>query len=273
MSIITLTTDFGHKDYFVGALKGQLYTHYPEVRIVDLSHEVAAFDLAQASYLVGAGYRHFPKGTVHIIGVDAGRTPSKRHIAALWEGHYFIAADNGVLGMIFRKKVPETLVEITIHDRLHEQATDMEVFATVAVHLGKGGALSVIGKTITTLNEVTELQPVIDQEQRQLKGYVMYIDHFGNAVTNIEQSMFVESARGRSYEILVKREKLKTIFPHYHAIEALDAKIDHAGKTMAIFNEAGYLEIGIYKSTLHTGNAASLLGLRYRDAIWIEFKS
>ncbi|MFM2229796.1 MAG: hypothetical protein RL607_1054 [Bacteroidota bacterium] len=273
MSIITLTTDFGLKDYFVGALKGSLLSQHPEALIVDLSHDVSPFNSSEASYIVGAAYNRFPKGAVHLIGVNASRTPHVRHIAVLWNGHYFIAADNGILSMLMRKVNPEKMVEITIHDRLHPDATDMEVFATVAVHLIKGGSLSVIGKEIKALNEVTELQPVLSPETNSLKGYVMYIDHFGNAVTNIDQTLFLESAKGRPYEVTIKRDKLKTIYAKYADIEQFDAKSDHAGKTIAIFNEAGFLEIGIYKSSPHTGTASSLLGLRYRDFILIEFKS
>lgn len=273
MSIITLTTDFGLKDYFVGALKGSLLSQHPEALIVDLSHEVSPFNIAEASYIVGAAYTRFPKGSVHLIGVDASRTPKINHIAVLWNGHYFIAANNGILSMLMRKIVPEKMVEITIHDRLQPDATDMDVFATVAVHLVKGGNLNVIGKTINQLHEVTELQPVLSPESQSIKGYVMYIDHFGNAVTNIHQQLFLDMAKGRPYELTIKRDKLKTIYAKYADIEQVDSKSDHTGKTIAIFNEAGFLEIGIYKSSPHTGTASTLLGLRYRDFILIEFKS
>lgn len=269
MSIITLTTDFGSKDYFVGALKGSLLSQHPEALIVDLSHEVSPFNIAEASYIVGAAYKHFPKGTIHIIGVDASRTPQVSHIAVLWNGHYFIAANNGVLSMIMRKSNPEKIVEINRDDEL----TDMDIFVNVAVHLSKGGDISALGNTIQQVHEVTELQPVIASETNSIKGYVMYIDHFGNAVTNIDHQLFTETAQGRAYELTVKREKLRTIHTTYAAIENSDTKGDHAGKTVAIFNEAGFLEIGVYKSNPHIGTAASLLGLRYRDFIVIEFKS
>jgi S-adenosylmethionine hydrolase len=273
MSIITLTTDFGIKDYFVGALKGSLLSQYPEALIVDLSHEVSPFNIMEASYIVGSAYKSFPKGSVHIIGVDASRTPSVNHLAVLWNGHYFIAANNGVLSMIMQKFVPEKIVEITIHDRLPSDASVMDVFTTVAVHLAKGGNLSVIGNPIATLHEVTELQPVITEANNTIKGYVMYIDHFGNAITNIDRNLFLETAKGRPYELTIKREKVKTIYTTYADIEGVDTISDHAGKTLAIFNEAGYLEIGVYKSNPHIGTAATLLGLRYRDFIVIEFKS
>ncbi|MFY7944097.1 MAG: SAM hydrolase/SAM-dependent halogenase family protein, partial [Crocinitomicaceae bacterium] len=246
---------------------------HPEALIVDLSHEVSPFNNAEASYIVGAAYNRFPKGSVHLIGVDASRTPKINHVAVLWNGHYFIAANNGILSMLMRKMMPEKMVEITIHDRLPSEATDMDIFATVAVHLVKGGNLSVIGKEITALHEITELQPVISPETNSIKGYVMYIDHFGNAVTNIDQQLFIEMAKGRPYELTIKRDRLKTIYANYAAIEQVDSKSDHTGKTIAIFNEAGFLEIGIYKSGPHTGTATTLLGLRYRDFILIEFKS
>ncbi|MEZ0004665.1 S-adenosylmethionine hydrolase [Flavobacterium sp. 28YEA47A] len=274
MSIITLTTDFGYKDHFVGSLKGKIYSEYPEARIVDISHEIDLFNVSEASYMIGSSYPSFPKGTVHIIGVDSELHPETQHIAMLWNDQYFICADNGILSLLIQKIIPQKIVSINIHDRLGINATAMDVFVTVACHLSRGGLLNVIGKEITKIKEVTELQAVVSQDNSSIKGYAIYIDHFGNVVTNISKQLFTKVGKGRKYEVSFKNYKLRTILPNYSSIvnfEQNSIKF-YEGKELAIFNEAGFLEIAIYRSNPNSvGGASSLLGLKYRDFVSINF--
>lgn len=274
MSIITLTTDYGLKDHFVGALKGKLLSEFEEARIIDISHNIDAFNVAEAAYIIGAAYSSFPKGTVHLIGVDIELNAENQHIAIQWNDHYFICADNGVLSMLIQKIVPQKMVAINIHDRLPNDATDLDVFVKVACHLAKGGLLNVIGKEIKAIKEVTELQAVT--QDNQIKGYVIYSDHLGNAVTNISKKLFLEMGKGRPYEIKFKSQTIKTILPKYSDIgisEKYPLKY-YEGEKLAIFNEAGFLEIAIFRSNPDTvGSASSLLGLHYRDLVTIDFKN
>lgn len=274
MSIITLTTDFGYKDHFVGSLKGKIYSEYPEARIVDISHEIDLFNVSEASYMIGSSYPSFPKGTVHIIGVDSELHPETQHIAMQWNDQYFICADNGILSLLIQKIIPQKIVSINIHDRLGINATAMDVFVTVACHLARGGLLNVIGKEITKIKEVTELQAVVSQDNSAIKGYAIYIDHFGNVVTNISKQLFTKVGKGRKYEVSFKNYKLRTILPNYSSIvnfEQNSIKF-YEGKELAIFNEAGFLEIAIYRSNPNSvGGASSLLGLKYRDFVSINF--
>ena len=274
MSIITLTTDYGFKDHFVGALKGKLLSEFRDATIIDISHNIDAFNVAEASYIIGAAYSSFPKGTVHLIGVDIELNTENQHIAMQWNDQYFICADNGILSMLIQKIVPQKLVAINIHDRLPNDATDLDVFVKVACHLAKGGLLNVIGKEIKIIKEITELQAVV--QENQIKGYVIYIDHLGNAVTNISKKMFLEMGKARAYEIQFKNKIIKTILPKYSDI-ASSAKYPlkyYEGEKLAIFNEAGFLELAIFRSNPDTvGSAASLLGLSYRDVVMIEFRN
>ncbi len=273
MSIITLTTDYGLKDHFVGALKGKLLSEFREATLIDISHDIDPFNVAEAAYMIGAAYTSFPKGTVHLIGVDIELNHENQHIAMQWNDQYFICADNGILSMLIQKIVPQKIVAINIHDRLPSDATDLDVFVKVACHLAKGGLLNVIGKEITSIKEVTELQAVV--QNNQIKGYVIYSDHLGNAVTNISKKLFLEMGKGRPYEILFKNKVIKTILPKYSAIGISDKyPMKHfEGERLAIFNEAGLLEIAIFRSNPNTvGSATSLLGLSYRDVVTIEFK-
>ncbi|SCY92515.1 SAM hydrolase/SAM-dependent halogenase family protein [Flavobacterium caeni] len=280
MSIITLTTDYGLKDHFVGALKGKILSEYREATIIDISHGIGAFNAAEASYILGAAYNSFPKGTIHLIGVDAERNKENQHLAVQWNDHYFICADNGILGMLMQKIVPQKMVAVNIHDRLHEDATDLDVFVTVACHIARGGLLNVIGKEIETIKQVTELQPNVLAGKSGIKGYVVYIDHLGNVVTNISKKMFLEVAKGRPYEIVINqktkqrvdRSTIKTIWPRYSDVVPDKFSIkEYEGQKLAIFNEAGFLEIAIFRPNPAYGSASSLLGLQYRDPVTINF--
>jgi len=281
MSIITLTTDYGLKDHFVGALKGKILSEYVEATIVDISHHIDPFNTAEASYILNSSYASFPKGTVHLVGVDIELNKENQHIAMQWNDHYFICADNGILSMMIQKIVPEKIVAINIHDRLLPDATDLDVFIKVAIHLAKGGLLNVIGKEIDTIKEITELKPIVSADKNTLKGYVIYIDHFGNVVTNITKQLFLEVAKGRPYEIILnekfkyaKKNSLKTILSKYSdiAIAGNYGIKNYEGDKLALFNEAGFLEIAIFRSNpASVGSASTLLGIGYRDAISIVF--
>ena len=274
MSIITLTTDYGLKDHFVGALKGKILSEYPEASLVDISHDIDPFNTFEASYIIGAAYSSFPKGTVHLIGVDMEFNKENQHIVIQWNNHYFIAADNGILSMLTQKIVPQKIVAINIHDRLPSDATDLDVFVKVACHIAKGGLLNVIGKELKNIKQVTDLHSVTADDGNSIKGYVIYIDHFGNVVTNISKKQFLEVAKGRSYEIVLRTKNIKTILPNYSAIASSEKYPikNYEGEKLAIFNTAGFLEIAVFRSNpSKLGSANSLLGLNYRDVITIKF--
>lgn len=281
MSIITLTTDYGLKDHFVGALKGRIISEFAEATIIDISHNIDPFNTSEASYIIGASYSHFPKGSVHLIGVDAESNKENQHIAMQWNDHFFIGADNGILSMLLQHQSPQKLVSITIHDRLPTDATDMDVLVTVACHLAKGGLLNVIGKDLKDLKQVTELQPIVANDKNSIKGTIIYIDHFGNVVTNISKKLFLEIAKGRPYEIPILERKnqkksnpIRNIWAKYSDISK-SSKYElknYEGGKLAIFNEAGFLEIAIFRSNpMRVGSASSLLGLGYRDSITVNF--
>ena len=198
-----------------------------------------------------------------------------------WNDHYFICADNGILSMLIQKIVPQKMVAINIHDRLPTDATDLDVFVTVASHIAKGGLLNVIGREIPAIKKITELQAVVAADKNSIKGYVIYIDHFGNTVTNISKQLFLEIGKGRPYEILMNdrarqrdKKNIKTIWPKYSDMATSDRYPikNYEGEKLAIFNEAGFLEIAIFRSNpASVGSASSLLGLNYRDTVTINF--
>ena len=275
MPIVSLTTDFGEKDYSVSAIKASLHIEIPEARVIDVSHQISPFNHTEASYILKNAYTAFPKGSIHVLGVDSERTPEVSHVAMLLNGHYFIGADNGVFSLIAEETQPEKIVEINIHQNLVSSFPVLDVFVKVAGHLARNGQLEVIGKTIQNVKKVTGLNPVVAPEGNALMGSIIYIDNYGNVVTNITKKQFQEVGKSRDFTIFARTVKFHKIVNHYS--EAIDfslptGKRDEDGKKIALFNTAGHLELAIYKSNpLTVGSAHSLFGLDYRDPITIEF--
>lgn len=275
MKIITLTTDFGEKDPFAGAVKGAIYSELEEVRIVDISHSVSPFHLMEAAYIIQNAYQNFPKGTIHVIGVDSELTPETNHIAVKLDGHYFICANNGIISLLTKDIVPEEKVEINIHDRTQTNFTVLDVFVKTACHIARGGTLGVIGKNIETIRQLTGISPVINTSRNQISGNVIYIDNYGNVISNITKKLFDEVGKGRDYRLQARGADISKIHNQYS--DAINFTIDKSkreeeGKKLAVFNSGGYVELAIYKSNPSTvGSAASLFGLNYRDTVMINF--
>ncbi len=275
MAIITLTTDFGLKDHFAGAIKGAIYNEIDEVKVVDISHSVNPFNIQEAAYLIQNAYKSFPKGTIHIIGVDSELTPENRHIAVLLNDHFFIGADNGIISILTEEFKADKIVEINIHDKVESIFPVLDIFVKVACHIARGGTLEVIGKTIDDIKSIKSLIPIVNNAETQISGSVIYIDNYGNVITNITREIFDNTRRGRDFELHARNHKFSIIHEKYS--DAINfniekSKRDDDGKKLAVFNSGGYLELAIYRSNLNTvGGASTLLGLDYRDTITINF--
>ncbi|CAL2103214.1 putative S-adenosyl-L-methionine hydrolase (adenosine-forming) [Tenacibaculum sp. 190130A14a] len=277
MSLITLTTDFGLKDHFVGAVKGAIYSELPDAKIVDITHLISPFNITETAYILKNAYKSFPEGTIHIIGVDSELSSENKHIALELDGHYFICPDNGLISMIASEVNPTKIVEINIHDYLESSFPVLDVFVQVASHIARGGSLNVIGKEIQNYKKIVEIQPKINQDQTIIVGGVIYIDNYGNVITNITKKLFSTIGKGRTYSIRAGRYEFKKIVNQYNEIVDFTVPTEqrmYDGNKLALFNSAGYLEIAIYRSNLNTvGGASTLLGLKYRDSIAIEFEN
>ncbi|XMO85702.1 SAM-dependent chlorinase/fluorinase [Algibacter sp. AS12] len=276
MAIITLTTDFGEKDYFSGATKGAIYSELPDVRIVDISHSVSPFNIPEAAYIIQNAYNSFPKGTIHIIGIDSEINPDNKHIALKLDDHYFICANNGIMSMICSEIAPEKIVEINIHDKIQSSFPVLDVFVKVACHIARGGTLEVIGKPITEIKPIKNITPYINEDKTQIIGSVIYIDNYGNVVTNIKRSFFETIQKGREFEISARHYTFKKIHNKYSDIvnfEIPENKRNDEGRKLVVFNSGDFLEIAVYKSNSATvGSASTLLGLGIMDAVSIRFE-
>lgn len=276
MPIITLTTDFGTKDHFVGAVKGAILSEIDNVKIIDISHRITPFSITEAAYVIKNSYQNFPDGTIHIIGVDSELSIENIPIAIQLENQFFICSNNGILSMITSEINPEKIVEITIQKNYEKIYSTLDLFVKVAAHLARGGTLEVIGKQIHEIKRIVELQPLINQEKNHILGSVIYIDNYGNVVTNISRNTFERVGKGRDFEIIVRNLAFTKVYNKYNDVVDFSLPVEKRqddGKSLALFNCSNYLEISIYRSNKKTvGSASSLLGLDYRDNITVRFK-
>ena len=275
-AIITLTTDFGEKDHFAGAVKGAVYSEMETIKIVDISHSISPFHISEAAYIIQNAYKNFPSGSIHIIGIDSELNPENKHIAVYLDEHYFICANNGIISMLTSEINPEKIVEINVHDNIESNFPVLDVFVKVACHIARGGTLEVIGKPIAKIKELIGIKPVVNPENNQIIGNVIYIDNYGNVICNINKSLFEEIGKGRSFTIQARSIKFTTIYNRYSDFinfENPKSKRVEDGKKLTLWNSSGYLELAIYKSNPNTvGSASSLFGLNYRDTISIYFE-
>ncbi|MDD7887790.1 S-adenosyl-l-methionine hydroxide adenosyltransferase family protein [Flavivirga sp. 57AJ16] len=275
MAIITLTTDFGEKDHFAGATKGAIYSELPDARIVDISHSISPFSIPEAAYIIKNVYSSFPKGTIHIIGIDSEITPENKHIAVKLDDHFFICANNGIMSMICAEISPDKIVEINIHDKIQTSFPVLDVFVKAACHIARGGTLEIIGKTIDEIKPIKNVVPYVNDDKTQIIGRVIYIDNYGNVITNIKRSFFEAIQKGRDFEISARNNKFKTIYEKYSDFvnfEIEESKRNDEGRGLVVFNSGDFLEIAVYKSNSSTvGSASTLMGLDLMDTVSVNF--
>ena len=257
MAIITLTTDLGYKDFYQAALKGSILSLTPNVNIVDVTHNISAFNIPQAAFVLKNAFPYFPKGTVHLIGINSVFDEKTKYLAVQYQGHYFVGSDNGVFSLMFDEK-PSEIVELNIMQDLkflHFPLTD--IFAKAACHLATGGKMEDIGIPVEELEQKVNLHPVI--EQNVLKGSVIYIDSFQNVITNISKELFTRIQQNRDFVLYFrKNESISQLSWHYNEVPE--------GEKLCLFGISNYLEIAINK-----GNASGLLGLHLGDIVRVEF--
>lgn len=246
-SIVTLTTDFGLSDHYVGTMKGVILGIAPGAEIVDICHHVGAYEIAEAAFVLAQAYRYFPKKTVHVVVVDPGVGSTRRPILLEAEGQMFVAPDNGVLGMIYAGK-PK--VRVISSDRYFRKPVSQtfhgrDIFAPVGAHLAKGVAPARMGPRISDF-----LWPNFGAPECTGKhawtGLILKIDHFGNVITNFRARDFPDLEQG-TFELVAGPHVVTRMQRNY--AEA------RPGELFAIVGSSGYLEI-----SMHQAPAAKTLG-------------
>ncbi len=265
MSLITLTTDYGPAAPHSGLLKGQLYQSVPaETRLCDLSHAIEPGYLHQAAFLLRHSFPAFPPGSIHLVAVNEC-CASERWLAAQWEGHYFLLPDNGLLPMLSEQAALPAVhrIDPPAAPGLFPART---VLAPAAVHLARGGKLSLLGPAESDYRQGALLRPSADPQQGFIKGSVMDIDHYGNLITNIPRSLFQRMGHERPFAIeLPRRQTLHRLHQQYH--EASE------GSILALFNSLDLLEIALKDPHSRRYNGAhSMLGIAIGDTLRLVFQ-
>jgi S-adenosylmethionine hydrolase len=259
MPIVTLTTDLGLTDYYVAAVKGSLISAIPDVTIVDITHEIPKHDSMKAAFNLKSAYSFFPKGSIHIMSVNSIETEQINHIVFEFEGHYFIGADNGVFSIVTGAE-PKNVYAINKDKKNnHNTFPTKDVFIKVAAHIAKGGKLDKIGYKINSLRKA--LMPAATVGDDYIRGNILYVDDYGNLITNISKEMFDQIGDKKSFGVYMrtKSQGLNRILDQYEDVGEGDA--------IVLFNSLNLMEIAINK-----GNASKLFGMKPNETVRIEFQ-
>lgn len=266
MKLITLTTDFGLHDEYVGLMKGVILSYTRDITIVDLSHGIPKHDIQHAAYIMQASYPYFPNSTIHIIVVDPGVGSSRGLILLEAADQTFIAPDNGVLTFVIKNNTNIRAFQITNEklylDRVSATFHGRDIMAPVAAQIAAGLAPEKVGPTIPISKLVTI--PTSDADllyaEKKIRGSVVSSDHFGNITTNIHFNEFRKIFSEEDSEKI--RIRIKN-----HSITSLSASYASVlpGSLLALFGSRGYLEIAI-----NQGNAAGKLQIITDEAVEID---
>ncbi len=249
MPVITLTTDFGLSDHYVGAMKGVILSVCLGARIVDITHGVTPYEISEAAFALAQSWRYFPPKTVHVVVVDPGVGSQRRAIAASVGGHYFVAPDNGVLSMVLtesgarvrtitNQKYFRHPVSQTFHGR--------DIFASVAGHLAAGVSFAKLGPAVADYARLSITQPV-RTARRGWTGAVLKIDRFGNIITNFAITDFAQIEK-QSFDCSIGLRVIDRLAKSYAEMST--------GEAYVIAGSSGFLEISVNR-----GSAAKILGV------------
>jgi S-adenosylmethionine hydrolase len=257
--IVTLTTDFGTADYYVGAMKGVILNICPDAQVLDLCHDVMAYDILDAAFTIAQSYKYYPLHTIHIVVVDPGVGTQRRPLLVSGDQHYFIAPDNGVLSLIYPQQEKLTVWHITgeHYFRAPVSATfhARDVFAAVAGWLAKGVEARQFGDEVEDYVKLA-IPRAQALNEKSWKGIVLKVDRFGNVITNISgedcQALFAEPTP--AFKVTAGGKEITKLVPNYAE-----------GAANELLGSSGYLEIATNR-----GGAARLLGLNRGGEVKLE---
>lgn len=267
-ALITLTTDYGSTDHYVATMKGVIAAIAPSVQTIDVSHAVTPQDVMEAGWMLRQSVPYFPEGTIHLAVVDPGVGTARRAIACRMAGHVFIGPDNGLFSLLLGDDAlgvehPDVLVELdrpefwrnsnpssTFHGR--------DIFASVAAHIASGRSLEEVGTPLSP-DSMVRLRWVLPLADSQgLQGWIVHIDHYGNAITNIPGQLIESFRKKRDIRCYAGAAIIDGISETYAEVEP--------GEPLAVIGSSGHLEVCVNR-----GNAADLLSLHRGSAINLVF--
>lgn len=255
MALVTFISDFGNSDYYVPAVKAKMLSINPQLSIVDISHDVALYDIAHAAFLLRSIYNDFPKGTVHLVALNTTSSITDGYIGIKLDEHIFIGPNNGVLSMLADHD-PGIIVKFSDIHIKNSTFPAKDILAPIAAKVASGAAIHDFGGPLQSIKKMVGRH--FKASKKQIVGYVLRVDTYGNMITNIPKEVFEQLNPGK-FEIVFGRESIQQLQTNYDEVEP--------GDCWAFFNSLGLLEIGISH-----GHGAELLGLRYDSPIFINFE-
>ncbi|NSW94965.1 MAG: SAM-dependent chlorinase/fluorinase [Bacteroidales bacterium] len=252
MPVITLTTEWKPEDIYAGIIKGKLCRLCPEAHIVENARSIQPFNISQAAFIVRNTFANYPEGSVHIICVHSESADGNNFLAVRARGHYFVGTDNGIFNLILNSE-PDEIVKIDAGGEKDE----LEVFAKAAADIFRGMKLSSLGKPVKELYEKLPLRATIDQGV--ILGSIIFIDSYGNAISNITRDVFLRVFENRKYRILIQSNKNYTekLSENYCDVPV--------GELLARFNSLDLLEVAI-----NGADISELLSLQVGSVIRVD---
>ena len=254
MSIVSLTTDYGHKDFYTAQLKAAILQRIPDATIVDINHNIKHYDIVEGAFFIENAYRHFPKGTIHLGAIQVYHSTNDDVIAFEHEGHYFVGPNNGLFSLVFDQGTQLNIYTIKKDDTMNFV---MDVFGHAIAAISHGLGLEDIGTVTENVVQKIGIQPV--KTGSQIRATIIHIDQYGNVIVNLKRSTFEQLRQKRRFKIYYKsKDPITVLSKHYGNVQM--------GEVLAYFNASGYLEIAV-----NMGNANELLSLRKHETIQIDF--
>ncbi len=237
--VISLITDFGLEDNFVGVMKAVILRINPHVRFVDICHNIKPQGTLEAAFLLKSAYKFFPSGTVHLVVVDPGVGSKRKKILVRTKNYFFIGPDNGVLSLALKEERPLEIVEISNEKYFLKPASNTfhgrDIFAPVCAHISKCEGIRKFGSPVSSLETLGLPRPKVSH--RELIGEVIYVDRFGNLISNIDKEIFENFIKNRRFKICIKDKTIERLSQGYFE--------DIASKPIALINSFDYLEIAV----------------------------
>jgi S-adenosylmethionine hydrolase len=260
--IVTLLTDFGTADYFVGALRGAVLSSNPEARVVDITHEVPPYDVESAAFTLRAAFETFPEGTVHVAVVDPGVGSARRGVVVEGRGHTFVGPDNGLFGHVYERVRPFRVFHLTNRNFFRSEVSPTfhgrDIFAPVAGALSRGVRAEELGPEVFDFVRLPSAAPE-RAAGGMLVGAVIHVDRFGNLVTNITQEELSEESVARGARLRINGREVRR-FRRFFAEDA-----ESAGEPFAVWGSAGLLEVAVFRDS-----AARVLGAKRGDKVEVN---
>jgi S-adenosylmethionine hydrolase len=252
MPVVTLTTEWKPDDIYYGIIKGKLSSMCPGTIIIDNAGSIPAFNISLASFIIRNTFSNYPKGSIHIICVHSEANKDQGHLIVKARDHFFIGTDNGIFNLILNSE-PDEVIKID-----HQGTSDeLDIFAKAAGELIKGKKPSDLGSSVKTIDERLPLRATIDKDV--IIGSIIFIDSYGNAISNITREVFYRVFENKDYRILIQSNRNYT---DHISLKYSDVPV---GDMLARFNQLDLLEISI-----NGANVSELLSIFVGSAVRIE---